>query len=553
MSKRDPAVAPLHKRLLANAGSPMAIDALLHATSAKGLKVVGAPLRTGTLDRLRADDRFEVSEELGAPGGWMVSLAKPAATISSAGLRALVDEAERDTAVDDAPPADDEPPAPIDASVPTIGERLAAAEANGQPPIESTLAQPISRNIRDAEPGQRVVHSIFGSGFVRAINDRTILVAFDAHGDKDLTLDFAGEKMRFESEVISNATPEAAAPLTDREVHDLLFTAMQAYQAAGAALAASFYGLKRTELEQDGALKQTRETLKELQKTMASHMAAVPTLETIAQRTIAFDTQCETGPGDQPQAEGGEASAWPYQVPPEHTMTPEAAGVDIDQCIARILLEIPPSEKPMQIKEHVVTVKGSDYLPRQASPDCTRVFLQPVVSRDTWQQIHEEKFGRALKDFDQNPEAKEQRQAGGEDCGRTVKVGRLACVMGPESEGLVIVAAAVADAPAEPEHDAEDGAPTGGDWWVNDRQFHEAVREVFKYRRAGPDFLRRKCSVGYSKATRYTDKMEEIGLIGPARGEQAREILMEWGGWLVLLVQEDFELPDGDDLYNRPV
>lgn len=517
MSKRDPAVAPLHNRLLMHPHH-MSIDDLLGATIAKGLKAIGAPLRTGTLDRLRADDRFEVSEELGAPGGWTVSLAKPAETTSSADLRALVDEAEQTAPVDDTPPDDDEPPAPIpmseeesDAigdvfdSTPTLGERLAAAEANGQPPIKSTLAQPIS--------------------------------------------------------TIATAAPEAAIPLTDQEKHDRLFAAMVAHQKAGAELAAEFFDLKREELSQDGALKETRETIKDLQKKMAAHMAAVPTLETIAQRTIAFDTQCETGPGDQPRAEGGEASAWPYQVPPEHVMNVNDLRhggdeeVTMDHLISRILLEIPPSEKPMQIKEHVVTVKGSDYLPRQASPDCTRVFLQPVVTRDTWQQVYEEKYGRALVDFDQTDEAKEIRQAGGEDCGRPVKVGRLACVMGPESEGLVIVAVAApaADAPTDPEHAAEDGAPTGDDWWVNDRQFHEAVREVFKHRRAGPDFLRRKCSVGYSKATRYTDKMQAIGLIGPARGEQEREILMEWGGWLVLLVQEDFELPDGDDLYNRPV
>jgi hypothetical protein len=225
-------------------------------------------------------------------------------------------------------------------------------------------------------------------------------------------------------------TPEAAAPLTDDEKHNLLFKAMVEHQGKGAELAAEFFDLKRTEMSQDGALKVTRETIKELQKTMAGHMAAVPTLESIAQKKIEFDVA-----GDAPVPE----SSWRYNVPADQTIPlDQIPGLSFDILCNRIRGELPYQSELHQIGADVIEVKGSRYLLRESSEDDSRWFAQPVVTKDEWQQLHEAEFGRPVKDFDQNSEAEDTRKKGGEDCGRMVKVSRSQAVLGPESHGIVI-------------------------------------------------------------------------------------------------------------------
>lgn len=376
--KRDPAVAPLLKRLEANRpGLGMAIDDLLFATSCKGLKKISDEARRGMLDRLRLDDRFEVSEELGAPGGWTVRLRDepPAEIVPTEG--------------EDPVPGDE---SPTDTPIKTLGEKLAEAEANGKPPKETELAKPIS-----AAP-----------------------------------------------------VPEAAKPLTDEEKHDLLFKAMEEHQKQGARLAGEFFDLKRQEASQDGALKITRETIKELQKTMASHMAAVPTLETIAQKKIEFDVGGE-------QAQPVPDDTWNYNVAADQVIPlDQIPGLNFLHLCNQIRGELPYQSEVHQIGSEVIEVKGGRYLLRESSMDDRRWFAQPVLTKDEWQQLHEEEYGRPLKDFDQNDEAKATRQAGGEDCGRLVRVSRSLCVLGPEKHGIVIT---VPDSMLP----APEGATTGKD------------------------------------------------------------------------------------------
>lgn len=65
-----------------------------------------------------------------------------------------------------------------------------------------------------------------------------------------------------------------------------------------------------------------------------------------------------------------------------------------------------------------------------------RAHVVPLCTKDEFQQLHEKKYGRAVKDFDQNDESKVQRQHGGEFCGLMVKANRKTYVVGPQDTAL---------------------------------------------------------------------------------------------------------------------
>jgi S-DNA-T family DNA segregation ATPase FtsK/SpoIIIE len=66
-----------------------------------------------------------------------------------------------------------------------------------------------------------------------------------------------------------------------------------------------------------------------------------------------------------------------------------------------------------------------------------------------------------------------------------------------------------------------DEAPEDGD-----ELFDEAVRIVREMRRASISLLQRRMRIGYTRAARLMDELEEKGIVGPAQqGSQAREVL----------------------------
>lgn len=58
-----------------------------------------------------------------------------------------------------------------------------------------------------------------------------------------------------------------------------------------------------------------------------------------------------------------------------------------------------------------------------------------------------------------------------------------------------------------------------------DPQFDEAMRIVIDSGNASASFLQRKMKVGYARAARLLDQLEAAGVVGPANGSKAREIL----------------------------
>lgn len=59
-----------------------------------------------------------------------------------------------------------------------------------------------------------------------------------------------------------------------------------------------------------------------------------------------------------------------------------------------------------------------------------------------------------------------------------------------------------------------------------DDMFRDAVQVVLQSRKASTSLLQRKLRVGYSRAARIMEEMEEQGIIGPADGARPREVLI---------------------------
>lgn len=59
-----------------------------------------------------------------------------------------------------------------------------------------------------------------------------------------------------------------------------------------------------------------------------------------------------------------------------------------------------------------------------------------------------------------------------------------------------------------------------------DQLFEEAVRVVCQYDRASASLLQRRLSVGYARAARILDQLEEEGIVGPGEGAKPRDVLV---------------------------
>ena len=60
-----------------------------------------------------------------------------------------------------------------------------------------------------------------------------------------------------------------------------------------------------------------------------------------------------------------------------------------------------------------------------------------------------------------------------------------------------------------------------------DEIYQEAVRLVLETKQASVSMLQRRLGVGYTRAARLVDMMEEQGIVGPYQGSKARDILVE--------------------------
>lgn len=62
---------------------------------------------------------------------------------------------------------------------------------------------------------------------------------------------------------------------------------------------------------------------------------------------------------------------------------------------------------------------------------------------------------------------------------------------------------------------------SGGDPFIDD-----AIRTVCQYDRASASLLQRKLSIGYARAARILDTLQEMGIVGPGEGSKPRDVLV---------------------------
>jgi hypothetical protein len=89
-----------------------------------------------------------------------------------------------------------------------------------------------------------------------------------------------------------------------------------------------------------------------------------------------------------------------------------------------------------------ITCYGSLWLVTQVwsgQDGSVRANVVGLFTKDEWNQIFTEEYGRPVDDFDQSPEAKDQRQKGGKWCGLVVKVGKKVYVVGPQKSAMQLV------------------------------------------------------------------------------------------------------------------
>ena len=67
----------------------------------------------------------------------------------------------------------------------------------------------------------------------------------------------------------------------------------------------------------------------------------------------------------------------------------------------------------------------------------------------------------------------------------------------------------------------------------SDELFDDAVKVILRTRQASASLLQRRLRVGYTRAARLLDIMEQESIVGPFRGSKAREILVDPEGYLI--------------------
>lgn len=83
---------------------------------------------------------------------------------------------------------------------------------------------------------------------------------------------------------------------------------------------------------------------------------------------------------------------------------------------------------------------------------------------------------------------------------------------------------------------------------TEDPLYEEAKKLVLATKKASASFLQRRLRIGYARAARLLDMMEERGIVGPQRGAKPREVYGEPENFEELTNNEDF----GKD-YNEEI
>ncbi|MEX2043588.1 MAG: DNA translocase FtsK, partial [Patescibacteria group bacterium] len=78
----------------------------------------------------------------------------------------------------------------------------------------------------------------------------------------------------------------------------------------------------------------------------------------------------------------------------------------------------------------------------------------------------------------------------------------------------------------ESQHGGPGAAGDGGEG-SDDPLYEEAKTEVIRAKKASTSYLQRRLRIGYGRAARLIDALEENGVIGPGEGAKPREVLVD--------------------------
>ena len=70
-----------------------------------------------------------------------------------------------------------------------------------------------------------------------------------------------------------------------------------------------------------------------------------------------------------------------------------------------------------------------------------------------------------------------------------------------------------------------------------DEMLPQAVEVVLEMKQCSVSMLQRRIKLGYSRAARIVDQMEELGVVGPYEGAKPRSVVIDRDGWNALKVQ----------------
>lgn len=81
-----------------------------------------------------------------------------------------------------------------------------------------------------------------------------------------------------------------------------------------------------------------------------------------------------------------------------------------------------------------------------------------------------------------------------------------------------------------------------------DEMLPQAVEVVIETKSCSVSMLQRRIKLGYSRAARIVDQMEELGVVGPYEGAKPRKVLVDRDGWHEIQVRHGFAAQDDLEL-----
>ena len=77
--------------------------------------------------------------------------------------------------------------------------------------------------------------------------------------------------------------------------------------------------------------------------------------------------------------------------------------------------------------------------------------------------------------------------------------------------------------------------------YLNDKQFLEAVELATRQGKISTSLIQRKISIGYGKAAKFIDIMEEMGLVSEPNGQKPRDVLISRDEWHEMLSRRSLD------------